>query len=992
MGVGEKADREAAPAKPATEDHAAVSTDVLGGGAGLRNGSVEDVALGAGASGAGASRGSAPLLERQQELGAITSALHGARAGAGSIVMVEAAAGLGKTRLIAEAILAAHVLQMQAITGAGRELERDFAYGVALQLFEAPVARAADTRRARLLTGSAGLARPLLEGARESEEGAFAYLHGLYWLAANLAEERPLLLAIDDAQWSDEPTLRFLLYLAQRIEELPLTVLLAVGRGDPPRRGPLLDELAAHARTTVLRLRPLSAAGVGRQLSDVLLPGAEPPFAEACYEATGGNPFLLEELAADLIAREVSPVADSAGAVLELAPESVTTRVMVRLRRLGEGAVELAQAVAVLGDGAEIRHAAALAGLESGDAVRAADSLIAAGVLDRGEGLGFVHPLIRAALYRQRTAPELEDAHSRAARMLLEEDAPADRVATQLLHARRDADPRAVEVLCEAARHAVAAGAPGSAVRLLRRALEEPPTQEQRPRVLLALGRAEGTAGEPEAVERLTGAVSLMSDATERAAAALVAGRVMITHGRWGEAANTLELGLTKPNGIAGALRARLESAYAAVTGVTAPGAAPPPQPVLDNPALADSQAGRVLLAEAASQRAMQGAPAAEVHDLAMRALAGGALLDDETADGIGYYLAVWALTLAEDIQAAELALTAAVEDARRRGSVLGFATACNFRAMAVLRRGRVDDAAADAGNTLSARRYGWALSLASTVATIVECHLLRGDVDAAARDVAASKADIGRVDPGTYQLVAVRGNIDLARNRPGSALDNLLEAGRVLGQQGWTNPAMYPWRSMAAGAAVQLGDRDRARALAEEELELARGFGAPGAIGQAMGGLAVVSDGTAAIEAREEAVRVLEGSQCALGRARAFVELGAALRRAGRRRAAREPLRHGLDLSHRCGARALAARAREELVAAGGRPRRHAAAGIDALTPRERQVAGLAAQGMSNREIAEALFVTLKTVEWHLSRAYEKVEVRSRRELGAALAGRKSD
>jgi DNA-binding NarL/FixJ family response regulator len=136
----------------------------------------------------------------------------------------------------------------------------------------------------------------------------------------------------------------------------------------------------------------------------------------------------------------------------------------------------------------------------------------------------------------------------------------------------------------------------------------------------------------------------------------------------------------------------------------------------------------------------------------------------------------------------------------------------------------------------------------------------------------------------------------------------------------------------------------------------------------------------------------MLEGSQYALGRARAFVELGAALRRAGKRRDAREPLRQGLDLSHRCGARALAARAQEELVAVGGRPRRHAATGVDALTARERQVAGLAAQGMSNREIAEALFVTLKTVEWHLSRAYEKVEVRSRRELGAALAGRKSD
>jgi ATP/maltotriose-dependent transcriptional regulator MalT len=311
---------------------------------------------------------------------------------------------------------------------------------------------------------------------------------------------------------------------------------------------------------------------------------------------------------------------------------------------------------------------------------------------------------------------------------------------------------------------------------------------------------------------------------------------------------------------------------------------------------------------------------------------------------------------------------------------------------MTVLRRGRVEDVAGDAANTLSARRYGWALSLASVIATLMECHVLRGDPDAAARELATWKPDIDPADPGSFQLAAARGHLELARMRPQPALDHLLEAGRLLERRGWHNPALYPWRSMAATAAAQTGDRARAQALVDEELSLARRFGAPGAIGQALGGLAALAEGGAAIELREEAVRVLEGSQCALGRARALVELGAALRRANRRRDARDPLRQGLDLAHRCGARALEARAREELVAAGGRPRRRAASGIDALTPRERQVAGLAAQGMSNREIAEALFVTLKTVEWHLSRAFEKAEVRSRRELGAALAGRNSD
>jgi DNA-binding CsgD family transcriptional regulator len=942
--------------------------------------------------GVGVTRAVGPLLERQAELQAIAEALGAARAAEGSIVMIDAAPGLGKTRLIEEALDASRGLQMQALTAVGREPEREFAFGVTLQLFGGRLAAAPEASRERLLFGPARPARPVLEaGARDGDAGNFGYLHGLYWLATHLAGERPLLLAIDDAQWSDHASLRFLLYLAQRVARLPLAIVVAAGRGDARQRDPLFDELSAHPSTTVVRPRPLSPDAVAALLRASRFPDAADAFAEACHEVTGGNPFLLEELASDLVRRGVPPDDENAPAVLELGPGSITARVLVRLRRLGEGPLELARAVAVLGDGAELRHATELSGIGAGLAAGAADTLMAAGVLEGDDPLRFTQPIVRVALNEERTELERADAHRRAAQLLLDEDAPADRVATQLLDARRDADPRAVEVLSEAARDAIAAGAPGWAVRLLRRALEEPPTPEQRAKVLLALGRAEATAGEAEAVERLTGAVGLMSDPAQRAAAALDAGRMLVTHGRWSDASDTLSRGLEQLAGAQGPLRARLESARAAVNGLAFGPVAQQPAVGLDDPLLAKTLVGRARLAYAAAERAMRGEPAVTVRELAVRALGNGSLLDEETSDGLSYYLAVWALTLAEDIQTAELALTAAIEDARRRGSVLGFATACLYRSMAVLRRGRVDDAAADAGNALAARRHGWGLSTAAASGTLVECHIERGDSEAAMRELAAREEEPGGVDPGTYQFVASRGRLRLVLARHREALDDLLESGRLQAKLGWHNPSMYPWRSLAAAAAMQLGDRERARELVEEELALATSFGAPGAVSQALHGVAAVVEGAAAVEVREEAVRVLEGSQSALRRARASVELGAALRRAGNLRDAREALRQGLDLAHRCGARALAARAREELVAAGGRPRRQATTGIDALTPRERQVAGLAAQGMSNREIAEALFVTLKTVEWHLSRAYEKVGVQSRRELGAALAGRKS-
>jgi hypothetical protein len=166
---------------------------------------------------------------------------------------------------------------------------------------------------------------------------------------------------------------------------------------------------------------------------------------------------------------------------------------------------------------------------------------------------------------------------------------------------------------------------------------------------------------------------------------------------------------------------------------------------------------------------------------------------------------------------------------------------------------------------------------------------------------------ETGRPDPGTCQLVAARGHLALVRVRFRHALGDLLESGRLQAGLGWSNPSVYPWRSLAAAAAVQIGDREHAQALVEEELALAS-FGAPGPVGQALAGVAALAEGARTVEACEEAVRGLEGSQTALRRARPSVELGAALRRVGKRPDARERLWQGLDLAHRCGARALAA------------------------------------------------------------------------------------
>jgi DNA-binding CsgD family transcriptional regulator len=643
----------------------------------------------------------------------------------------------------------------------------------------------------------------------------------------------------------------------------------------------------------------------------------------------------------------------------------------------------------VLGDGAELRHAARLAELDIAVAARLANALADADVLAHTERLAFVQPIVRRAIYAERLAADRAEAHLRAAELLYEESTLPERVAGHLLHARRSGSAWVVDALRSAAGQALARGAPGIAARYLRRALDEPPDSELRAQVVLELGRAEATAGEPGAVDRLSQASELTEDPRQRARTALDAGRTLHAQGRQEDAATAFERGFEEVREVDADLAGRLRASGRAVARLSVFGT---PQELDAVPTAGgeDSHLDRLACAEGAFAKALAGSPRKEVLDLATRALANGALLDAETADGPGYYLAAASFTVAEDVQTAEAALTAAVEDARSRGSVLGYATASSFRAGAILARGRVDHAAADAQTALAGARYGWRLALPDAHAVVAEARIERGDLDGAARELDLAGRRLRDPDGARrHVFLATRGHLRLLRGQPAEALVDYVECGRRLEEGGVLNPAVLPWRSGAAVACAALGHTDDARHYAERELELAKRFGAPGPVGRALSTLGSVIGGDRGLEALREAVEVLRGSQAVLLRARALVDYGAALRRAGKRKASREPLREGLDLAERLGARALARRAQEEVRAAGGRPRRTALQGVESLTPREHQVADLAAQGKSNREIAKALFVTQKTVEWHLRNGYEKLGVASRSELWPALSGK---
>ena len=477
------------------------------------------------------------LLEREAELERLGAALDTARAGRGATLLVQGSAGIGKTSVLEAAAASARRQGMTVLRAAGGELEREFAYGVVRQLFD-PVLRA-ERDPGELLEGAAQLALPALsfvptDAVAPSEP---AILHGLYWLTAAVAARGPTVLAVDDAQWADVPSLRFAVYLARRIADLPVVLLLAARDAEPGT--PEALSLVVMDDPPVAP-GPLSEAAVGEIAAATLGAVVEPAFAAAVRAASGGNPFLTAELIRAASAAGVAPTAAGAARLHGLATEGVDRSVRQRLSHLEDAAVALARAVAVLGDESELRHAAALAGLDEVAAAAAADQLAAADILEPRTPLAFCHALVRTSVAGALSAGERDLLHARAARALHAGGASADRVSAQLLVSAPAADAWVVSVLREAAFAANAQGSPETAATLLRRALAEPPPAEERAQLLLALGTAEAHGDVEASAEHLRAAADALTDPAGRAVVVLALAHSLVTLMRPREAIDVL--------------------------------------------------------------------------------------------------------------------------------------------------------------------------------------------------------------------------------------------------------------------------------------------------------------------------------------------------------------------------------------------------------------------------------------------------------------------
>jgi DNA-binding CsgD family transcriptional regulator len=932
---------------------------------------------------------SVPLLEREEHIEQVERLLSGATEGRGVLVLFEGPAGIGKSRLLGVACERAEAHGVQVLRARGGELERDFSYGVVRQLFEARLTAQSEDERRRLLVGAARLAAPLFEFGEASEalapgeDVSHTTLHGLFWLTANLAERGPALLAVDDLHWCDSPSMRFLSYLARRLDGLPVVLAACVRTGEPGADATILSALESEPLATVVRPAPLSLDAVAQLLQARLARDPAPEFVQTVHTSCAGNPFLLNELVHAVLAEGIEPSANAAARVGDLGPESLARFVLQRLRQLGAPAQTLARAVAILGEGSDLALAAALAELDLENAAGAAAGLVRSEVLRPRLPLAFVHPVLRAAVYADLSDPERELGHLHAAELLAKDGAAPQRVAAHLLHVSPQARASVVATLREAADRATDEGAADVARSYLERALAEPPDADERADVLFELGSAELRAGLPGALGHLDEAYRLVQGQPRSAEVALA-----LANAHFAEDVDLFEAAEGLRRTIEGlkptdtALAQRLEAElimWARFDARLYPMARERLARIGDGVS-DDTLGGRFLLVLLASELARTGESPEKARLLVQRALAGGLLLGDESWQP--YVVAVAVLVSLDDLDTAVRLYTDWLELARKRGSPFAFAHASSFRAMAMLRRGDLAEAEADARAGLDAP-----LPLAFTYALLADVLAERGDLAEAIGTLdRAGPPDENRPTYQTSVLLEPRARLRIASGDTAQGLADLLAAGERMESFGVRNPSYSSWRSEAALVLLGLGDHSEARRLVGEEVELARRWGAPRPLGAALRVAGLVDGGDDGLELLRASVDTLTTSPARLERAKSLTELGAAFRRANHRTSARPLLQEGLELAHRCGAVLLAERAHAELLASGARPRRLVLRGIDALTPSERRVAQMATEGQTNREIAQALFVTMKTVETHLSHVYRKLGIQARSQLAGAM------
>jgi len=930
-----------------------------------------------------------PLIGRGEELHQVGDLLKAASGGSASSVFLTGEAGIGKTALLSAILDQAEGLGFSVGRACGSRLEGELRFGVVRRLFEAPLAALEPDRRAAVLA-EAGEPAPMILAAGQFDEpvdeAGFEGHHVLYRLMAALANEGPLLFAVDDVHLADASSVQFLAYAARRLTGLPIALVCCATDGET-RLAPLsFEELAMFAHTFVLE--PLTE----QQTAEVIrLADGEcmaQQAASVCSQVVNGNPFLLRALLVEIGRwRRCNPEELIVSNIVELGSSTVAERLFARFHG-DPDAIELARAVTVLGDHAEFNLAAAVADLNPVRAAHALDTLVRMRILENSSPLRFRHVLVRNALFDDMPIGARLTRHARAAGYLHDVQADAEAVAAHLLNARVVDFDWAADTLHSGGVKAVRRGAPEVAFGYLRHALLQSANRDQRAAIMLDLGDVEMASDPAAGITRLRTALAEATTTTARSAAAVVL-RL---------APALLELNSHREaraivDGALAALRLddepdltwHLRSVSAFISwsqwGTTRHGQAEERQLFGEVPAVGECQAGH---AHIAATCARQGHSRERILSWGWQVLADLDLM----VFCQPHYSALFGLIVAEDDEYTRKVCQSADRLAR---SGLPFTSAISLMIL-----GSVDSMV---GNLPSAQAHlssalemfdEWDVRGASArsimcVAGLAEVLAISGGYEAAQLLLADRQltGDLPHRVSSTFVLYA-RGQLRLGTGDIDAAIEDFVECGWRAEEWSLLNPAVMRWRSQLATAYLAKGDPARAREMAEEELGRARRWGTNRSIGIATHVLGMTYPPKRRASMLVEAVALLRKSPAKLALSLALLDLAKTARQNGETEAAVEYLEQADALAAWCGAKPVVAQVKEQLAActpAGSR------LGSSGLTKQERRTTMLAVAGMTNRLIAAELWVSQRCVEAHLTSAYRKLGISRRSELSSALA-----
>ncbi len=925
------------------------------------------------------------LLEREDELAAFRAELASTAQGTGSLMVVSGAAGVGKTRLLEELRSQARDAGFRVLSARGHQQGTSAPYGVVRQLFDPLVATLDRSERAHLFQGPARQAQPILENAPDphTRPRIDATLNGLWWLVLALADERPLCLVVDDSQWCDLESVQWLAFLANRVDTAPVALAVAIRTGDRTQDDKLTGEITAAPHAVSIRPAPLAEESSRGLVAKHLGAARNTQIGAACHAATTGNPLLLMELLKALRTPAGTRISDPVD-VHKIGARAVAGLVARRLEALPTEAVMLARAIAVLGDGTLLQYATQLAGFGE-DAGEAAARRLEDAEMVRADGpLYFIHPLIGEAVYQTMTPSQRSDAHVSAALVLRRNEAPIHLIAAQIQLIPPGRYDDALSLLQEAAASALDAGARGSAAAYLRRLLDEALTPSLRATTLRQLGEIETLLDAESAVNHLRQAEALLTDPVQRAQVALALGPALFFTQRNADAVATYQRAIaTLPDTADRSLRQALDAGLlaAAVDDSTLYPAARERADALSG--LAPNDYDPPLASVLSWHEARTGSSMDRCIALANRGLTLPA--GEDTAAIFAYSGLV--LAVADRYEQTRAACNHRLEYATSTGSVFDFAIASWLRGIVAYFAGDLVSAEADQRQAIAAgEEYGLSAGLIHGYARLADALVERGELDQA-------EATLGQVTcPQPLPPLAhydwylhTRAGLRLAQQRHAEALRDALEVGTRYESLGGCNPAFIAWRSQAAMAYLGLGEPASAIRYADQEVERARAWGSPRVLGRTLR-VAGITRNREGLSLLQDAREVLADSQAVLERARTSLTLGTLQHQLGDPVTARQTLWEGLEEARRCGAEPLARQAHDALIAAGARPRRRSRTGLAGLTPTEGRVATLAATGKTNRELAQALFVSPKTIEMHLGNVFRKLDIQSRTQLGSAL------